>query len=288
MVLTCMKKVSFFYFCLVLVLIYILSISISCAKDNLPLYGEESQVVESINEESLEEPDENITDYDSSNFGGSSRIKKKEILESDSIFPVNKDITLNTLIMKVSLILFFLLIILFFIKLFLSRNRFDKPGSFLDELTQKITGGFSSFKNTNGLKLKQTLILTPGQNLYLVEIENKKLLLGGTHQGGVQFLVDLTENSSSNKLDFKEIEAFQNYFSSGGQISENTPNGMLKDSNKKEEIKQVEQHSSNVSELPFNLTNSTQVKQAIKRRTSFRQSLLNQTSNGSGELAALK
>lgn len=145
-----------------------------------------------------------IIDYETSavnNDESNSDTNSPEL--NDAVFTANKNATLRDLTVRVSLIVGVLLVILVLAKIFLSRDRFGKVGSILDEFAGKITGNYGSFANNQGLKLKQTLILTPGQNLYLVEIDGKRLLLGATHNGGVQFLADLTQNEpmqlASNK-----------------------------------------------------------------------------------------
>ena len=211
------------------------------------------------------------------------------LLLDDSVFASGNGVTLKGLITKISLIVMALLIGLGLVKLFLSRNRFDKPGSLLDEFTQKITGSFSSFSNVQGLKLKQTLILAPGQNVYLVEIEGKKLLLGATHNGGVQFLADLTQNPSGisfkpasmpalepvsaqvpknhNDLNnqFKHIDMFarpeiENPFLSIEPI-------------KTKESFSFETNSNNGSSVKQEIQKENKINHSLKRRTNFRQSL---------------
>ncbi len=122
---------------------------------------------------------------------------KNPLILKDSAFVADKNATFNGLVKQVVFIILFALISLALVKFLLSKNKFNQPGSLLDDLAQKVTGAFSGISNIQTLKLKQTLMLTPGQNIYLVEIESKKLLLGGTQQGGVQFLADLTEKADS-------------------------------------------------------------------------------------------
>ena len=217
-----------------------------------------------------------------------SKIKREPSLHDSVFTPGNDSSTFNALLMRVSLIIFALVGFLVFIKLFMSRDQFGKPGSLLDELAQKFTGSFSG--SSQGLKLKQTLILTPGQNLYLIEIDGKRLLVGGTQQGGVQFLTDLTQNMLRNeKLDFKQIEeyklpskaltetAFANGFSkvSVNTATENPFMGepdTLENKNLPDEIKQKAAVAS--------LHN----RQTFKRRTNFRKSLFNESMNNAEEL----
>lgn len=128
-------------------------------------------------------------------------VKQDPLVLSNSAFANGGDVSFNALVFKISIISVLLLLILGFVKLVVSRNRFGKVGSMLDEFAQKFSDNFSV--GSKGLKLKETLVLAPGQNIYLVEVEGKKLLLGATHQGGVHFLADLTSNGK--KL-FNETE----------------------------------------------------------------------------------
>ncbi len=196
-----------------------------------------------------------------------SRTKREPFLRDSTFIPNNSSITFNALAGRVSLIVFALIGFLILIKLVMSRDQFGKPGSLLDELTQKITGSFSN--SSLGLKLKQTLILTPGQNLYLVEIDGKRLLVGGTQQGGVQFLCDLTQNTLKNeKLEFKQIEE-------PVVIANETPfmaQDVLSNKDLPDEIKQKI------------VVNGFHNKQTFKRRTNFRKSLFSENINNSKEL----
>ena len=126
-----------------------------------------------------------------------SKPTKNSLMLSDSAFVADKNTTFNGLVKQVVFIVLFSLVAMAIVKFFLAKNKFHQPGSLLDDLAQKVTGAFSGISNVQTLKLKQTLMLTPGQNIYLVEIDSKKLLLGGTQQGGVQFLADLTEKADS-------------------------------------------------------------------------------------------
>ena len=170
----------------------------------------------------------------------------------------------------------------------MSRDQFGKPGSLLDELAQKFTGGFSG--SSQGLKLKQTLILTLGQNLYLIEIDDKRLLVGGTQHGGVQFLTDLTNDALKNeKLNFKQIEDYkipakaitEAAFANGlNKMSANPTidnpfmeeQNALENKNLPDEIKQKV------------IINGLHNRQTFKRRTNFRKSLFNENMNNAEEL----
>ena len=214
------------------------------------------------------------------------RSKRMPSLNDRVFIPSNDNATFNGLVMRVSLIIFALLGFLVLVKMFMSREQFGKPGSLLDELAQKFTGGFS---NTQGLKLKQTLILTPGQNLYLVEIDGKRLLVGGTQQGGVQFLTDLTKNMAKNEnLDFKQIEEAPKALS-GIALS----NGLNRNNNKSMTVIENPfmegQDSLANKNLPDEIKQKVVVdgivgRQTFKRRTNFRKSLFNENVNHAEEL----
>lgn len=236
-----------------------------------------------------------IIDYETStvnNDESNSDTNSPEL--NDAVFTANKNATLRDLTVRVSLIVGVLLVILVLAKIFLSRGRFGKVGSILDEFAGKITGNYGSFANNQGLKLKQTLILTPGQNLYLVEIDGKRLLLGATHNGGVQFLADLTQNESmqlaSNKAQNgnhktqSTISKAENDLRNGlkhmeifPQASIENPFFMLKVDS--QNITQEVKEESLKNNLPVNghqkssNGDSQEVKQSLKRRANFRQLL---------------
>ena len=132
-------------------------------------------------------------------------VKRKSGIEKESS---NENTTFNELVIKVSLIIFAVLVFLALIKILLSKNQSTSSNDLIGELAQKFTRSFSG--SLQDLKLKQILTLTPGQNLYVIEIDGKRLLVGGTQQGGVQFLADLTQEELKNeKLDFKQIEEYK-------------------------------------------------------------------------------
>lgn len=186
----------------------------------------------------------------------------------DSYFNHNGNITLSHLIGKVSLIVIVLLVLLFLTKLFLSRfsYQFDKPGSLLDNLTMKLNETFSASK-VNGLKLKQTLILTPGQNLYVVEVDDHRLLLGGTHQGGVQFLADLSQSKAQEILDIKRIEGINGHLQDTELQSHSVDNPFVLGA--EHPVNEISHESTNHIQPNF-----TAIKHPLKRRTNFRQTLL--------------
>ena len=214
-----------------------------------------------------------------------SRVKREPFLRDNVFMPSNESATFNALLMRVSLIIFALIGFLVLIKMFMSRDQFGKPGGLLDELAQKFTGGFSA--SSQGLKLKQTLILTPGQNLYLIEIDGKRILVGGTQQGGVQFLTDLTNGTLKNeKLDFKQIEeapkalagmVFSNEFNrtDNKPVSIVTENPFMDASMNKDLPDEIKQKV---------VINGLHNRQTFKRRTNFRKSLFNENMNTAEEL----
>lgn len=198
-----------------------------------------------------------------------SRTGHEPFLRDSTFMPSNNNATFNALAGKVSLIVFILVGFLILIKLAMSRNQFGKPGSLLDELTQKIAGSFSNSSSLHGLKLKQTLILTPGQNLYLIEVDGKKLLVGGTQQGGVQFLCDLTQNILKNeKPDFKQVEESTMHTNEIPFMTQD----ILSNKDLPDEVKQKI------------VVNDLHNRQTFKRRTNFRKSLFTENINHAEEL----
>lgn len=273
-----LKKVRFLGLIVILFFAFSFLILNVRGEDELVLLPDDEQ---SVNSDFSE--DDDVFNYKASKRNTIVKRKatsKRESFLHDSVFiPHNEGLTFNALVMRVSFIIFTLFVFLVLIKMFLSRDQFSKPGSLLDNLAQKFTG---SFANTQGLKLKQTLILTPGQNLYLIEIDGKRLLVGGTQQGGVQFLCDLTQGTLKNeKLDFKQIEepvALTNGMNKQAKydLQPNETPFMIQDiiSNKDlpDEIKQKI------------VVNGSQNRQTFKRRTNFRKSLFNENMNQAEEL----
>ena len=121
----------------------------------------------------------------------------------------------------------------------------------------------------------------PGQNLYLIEIDGKRLLVGGTQQGGVQFVADLTQSMSKNeKLDFKQAEEYK--ISSKGTIDMALANGM---NNNNKETPFVAQDILENKSMPDEIKqNGLHGRQTFKRRTNFRKSLFNENMNNGEEL----
>ena len=301
-----LQKSNFFYSILVLL---ILSFTIS------QIQAFSNEVVERVSYDKAFDHDnyknDDVNNLDTNSKESSLYQKRNPLILNDSVFSSNSNVTLNGLIIKVSLVLVMLLGVLALVKMLVSRNRFNQVGSILDEFAQKFTGSFSNFSNSQGLKLKQTLILTPGQNLYLVEIDGKRLLLGATHHGGVQFLTDLTQKSSqATNLSFKQIEEYQNQ--NKPPILEHQPQQLSKEyKDLNSQIKQSDFFANTQLETPFFnkagfsqsniedngkenqkqfrddkeiLSSSTaQSKQPLKRRTNFRQSLLSEAAINSSE-----
>ncbi|OGI18918.1 MAG: hypothetical protein A3B68_06780 [Candidatus Melainabacteria bacterium RIFCSPHIGHO2_02_FULL_34_12] len=276
--------------------------------------------ISSFAQEGYSEPDYNsVFDYEDSQedtVRPKSKTKKHISKKSpslelkDSVFRGGNNMTFNVLIFKVSMIVIALLGVLFFIKRYLSGNQISGAGNILDSLAQKISGNVSAFAQ-NTIKLKQAMILTPGQNIYLVEVEGKKLLLGGTQQGGVQFLADLTNKTSSKSvLDFKQIEEYQNMpknqmptpalnnhrpkempvinqapenmlfaqatMSNMNNASQVTSNGNMQNNNPLPAEKEIYSTNMNIPKQPF------------KRRTNFRKSLLSDSLQNSDDLAKVR
>ncbi len=238
-------------------------------------------------------PDEQTVEsnYDDSSYGDrKSHIVKRKLknqagLQDRVFIPSNRNVSINGLLGSVSLVVFALLIFLGIAKLVFSRDQFGKPGGLFDEIAQKFTGGLSG---SQGMKLKQTLILTPGQNIYLVEIDGRRLLVGGTQQGGVQFLADLTMSSLGNeKFDIRQIDEIPKSVYEG--ISGNHVNSDKQ--NKYTTLNYAGDTPFVGQDIIATKNMPDEIKQPIvsqngkfKRRTNFRQSLFNDSMNGKEEL----
>ncbi len=221
------------------------------------------------------------------------RTRRNPAIQDKVFISGNNSPTFNGLLTTVLLVIFALFSFLVLTKLFLSRDQFNKPGSLLDELAQKFTGGFS---NSNGLKLIQTLILTPGQSLYLIEIDGRRILVGGTQQGGVQFVSDLSQGPlNAAKLDFKQIEDYKISTNNSKDIA--SMNGVHIGARENRLFKQVEANANPFNseeanleenlpdEIKQNVVNNNSIsRQTFKRRTNFRKSLLSEHVNGAEEL----
>jgi hypoxanthine-guanine phosphoribosyltransferase len=121
----------------------------------------------------------------------------------------------------------------------------------------------------------------PGQNLYLIEIDGKRLLVGGTQQGGVQFVADLTQSMSKNeKLDFRQAEEYK--IPSKSTIDMALANGM--NSNNKE-TPFIAQDILENKNMPDEIKqNGLHGRQTFKRRTNFRKSLFSENMNNAEDL----
>ncbi|MBI2996081.1 MAG: hypothetical protein HYY52_05180 [Candidatus Melainabacteria bacterium] len=185
---------------------------------------------------------------------------------SDSYFL--PDVTFINLVARTSLILVMLFGLLFLAKKILSRNKFGSPTNLLDDLAQKITSTIPGLANNTGLKLKQILPLVPGQNLYLIEYEEKILLVGGTNQGGVHFLADLSCDSQSLKdlnSQFKHVDIFSN-------SQTETPFIVAKSTNNLQEEKNINNKNQEISPRTKDMVPVTNG-QPFKRRVKFTQTL---------------
>lgn len=211
------------------------------------------------------------------------KLKQDPLVLSNSAFVNGGEVSLNALVFKISIISVLLLLVLGFVKLFIGRNKFGKVGSMLDEFVQKFSDNFSGLSGRKGLKLKETLVLAPGQNVYLVEVEGKNLLLGATHQGGVHFLTDLT---SKGKKQFNETENVESLTgNANGQfkhidllsktVIENpfsAAENMQRDFVGQDYVTQEP-----IKDEPKVALNKIQTKPALKKRANYRQYLLSQT-----------
>lgn len=217
---------------------------------------------------------------------------------------------------RAGFVIFLLLSLLFIIKGLLYKTSMsgesffnERPG-FLDGITDKFKGTISF----DGIKLKQMVALNRGQNLYLVEMDGRKILLGGTHNGGVQFVADLTEIAPGAQLSNivssnPEIPEYEYQMTSMPKLTEDMPlEGLEMGSFTPEQLEESNQEASNTStgkkafEDPFlrtsehmdqiektrarkKITNIEEKqsqerpkrvsKRPFKRRVNFRQSLIN-------------
>lgn len=205
------KRYKLIFLILLLSLGLVIQSRYTSAEEELILVPEENV---SINNDDYSSYDDTDTEYIYSDLKENkySKSKKQKSLNKkllsigDSLFSADRTVTLKDLIFRTGYIVLILFGVLLLVKMYFSRYRFHEAGTLFDNVAQKLTNVFS---NPNGIKLKHALILTPGQNLYIVEVEGRSFLLGGTHQGGIQFLADLTERPNSDSLSFKEIEGFQ-------------------------------------------------------------------------------
>src|SRR3989338_6003738 len=122
-------------------------------------------------------------------------------------------------------------------------------------------------------------------------MEGKNLLLGATPQGGVQFLTDLNNKATietpiNNEKDLNSVKAaaepksFNNHFKhvdmplAENPFSNPNPFGQIEMQAIEMQVKEIKEMKEEPESL---IRNSVQLKQAFKRRTNFRQSLLSGT-----------
>lgn len=277
------KKLKFISFCIAFTIFSVLLLTFAKAEqDELVFVPEDSK---SVQEDISEDDNQEETFVYRKPKARNSIVKRKirqyeDVGISDGAFALGqRGLTFSGLVFRVISIIAFLISAIILMKFFLGRDRFNKPGSFIEEIAQKFTGGFS---NQNSMKLKQTLMLTPGQNVYLVEIEGKKLLLGGTQQGGVQFLSDLT-GQKTEKIDLRMLEPrLTQEINSLSEVNkplkqqEVSVNGNI-------ESPFMTSNESNENGLPDEVrqnivSNGTHLKQTFRKRSSFRQSILSDSS----------
>ena len=131
------------------------------------------------------------------------KVKEKEDLtnlkESSTTSPDKSGV--KDFICRFFMLTFFLMLCLIFIKEFISK-KINKIS--LENVVKNLTQFRENFIAKEGLKLKQKLALAPGQNVYLVEIAGKELLIGGTPKGGIQFLTDLSKEVKESLNEIKE------------------------------------------------------------------------------------
>ena len=253
-----LKRSKIFYLFLALVILFgFLSIFVKAEEDSLLLPPKSLEVSNTVDDEENYYDSNESTEY---NLEKPYTKTKKLKNVDDSLFVAPEGTTLRDLFMRISFIVLMLFGVLLIIKVYLSRRQFGSPGNFLDSLTHKFA---SSFLPHSTLKLIQTMMLTPGQNLYMVEVEGKKLLLGGTQQGGIQFLADLNSSNITSNLDFKQIEEYQN-------TMKHIPSEIIQEP----KVAMTDNSASNSLESPFTMIKPPHSTQMIKRRMNFKKSLL--------------
>lgn len=188
------------------------------------------------------------------------------LILSNSAFSSSEGITLKDLALRVFYIVFALIAFLIFVKLYLRANNLHLKGSnkFLDFIASKIQCNLTGISSASSMKLRQTLMLIPGQNLYLIEVDGKNLLIGGTHEGGVQFLANVTDQPLLQNGITLPVFAESN----GELLSKQKYNDLLSDSYTENPFLSSKEPQSNSNKKPF------------KRRTNFRQSLLSHSGQG--------
>lgn len=207
------------------------------------------------------------------------------LILSNSAFSSSEGITLKDLALRVFYIVLALIAFLVFVKLYLRANNLHLKGSnkFLDFIASKIQCNLTGISSASSMKLRQTLMLIPGQNLYLIEVDGKNLLIGGTHEGGVQFLANVTDQPlAQNGVTLPVIAEPNSNFNL---------NEILKDEELLNKQKYNDLFSNSYTESPFLSSKEPQSnlqgkvksdfnKKPFKRRTNFRQSLLSHSGQG--------
>lgn len=127
----------------------------------------------------------------------------------DDYFVAKNNVTVKGLFLNTFFILLFLISFLVIIKLLLGRSSFGGQTGLMGGLAERFKGTLFGNPVQDTIKIKQTYMLSPGQVLYIIEIDGRKMLIGATQQGGVHFLTDLSK-SSAGELDFRQIEMIQN------------------------------------------------------------------------------
>ncbi len=315
--LTKLSIVKFIFSVIFFAIVFLLSFSVNYvyAKDGYLVLSEDSELNNEIAEEQYSESDyDNVFNYNDSEHKqfverkpSLSRSKRNQLMFNEQAFFNKPRITLGGLILRISGIVALLIGCLLLVKFYFNKNNLSLNGNLWGELTQKLSNNFSSLAS-NLVKLKQTLILTPGQNIYLVEIEGKKLLLGGTHQGGVQFLADLSDKMASTEgLGFRQLEDSQN-----NAFARNVSYEIKNDFNKP--YKHMDIFSTPLPENPY-LTSSVQQepdaivpvkppteqlitqkpetksstsKLSFRRRTNFRQTLLSESAANQEDISRIR
>ena len=201
--------------------VFIFFILVILAWQNLTFKAEDELVLsqdESVDSQSDFTEDE-VNDYENSAQPSkkivvrNSKYRSDPLEVNDKYFTSEKNVTFKDLVFRVMMIILFSVGVLLLVKFYFSnKGNLLQASNLIEEFAQKFNNNFSSFSNFQGLKLKQTLMLTPGQNIYLVEVDGKKLLIGGTHQGGIQFLADLTakQEMSSSLLEANTMALNEN------------------------------------------------------------------------------
>lgn len=210
------------------------------------------------------------------------KYNSNEMLQlSDSYFLHDEQPTFKDLLLKVLSIILFLFGILLIVRL-TSNSKTGTLAGFSRQLSLMIKNRLLPSSGIDSLKLIQSLTLAPGQCIYLVETNDKKILLGSAPQSGINYLVDLSCEELKD-LDFKQIELLQEC-SKKQTNSDTLPIFVTED--KSAEIN--ENHEKLLNKASFDLIHSTKGKSTkknepakvdyqsppFKRRIKFSQTLL--------------